>query len=320
MFPEQFIERVKLIFGDYESENILDSLSQRKPITLRINTLKVQFNDAIKIIQFLNTPYISIPWYKNAFIFPNTNLKTIQATEIYKNGGFYVQNASSMIPALVLNPSESDKVLDITAAPGSKTTLLANLMNNKGEIVANDTSSIRILRLKANILNQNVNNCRIISKPAQILWRIYPEYFDKVLADVPCSMEGSFSFEKPTSYSNWSLQKIKILSKHQKWILRSAFSCLKPGGLLIYSTCTLAPEENEEIVDWLINKESGSIELVKIDGFEEIKTIPILKWKTKLYNPLIKCTLRINPQYGYEGFFVAKFRKLKSTVNKDLWQ
>jgi len=312
-FPEDFIKRLNAIYGYDIAHNILISLSNKKAITFRVNSLK---SNVLKIKLFLKNSKIDFQQsmlFNDAFHIVNTTLKKLQESDIYKNGEIYIQNLSSMIPVHVLNPVENTKILDIAAAPGSKTTLIAAMMKNKGEIVANDTSKIRLLRLKANLENQGVDICRVISNPAQIVWKKYPEYFDKVLVDVPCSMEGSFSKEKPTSYSTWSKNKIKILSKQQKWILRSALSCLKPGGELVYSTCTLTPEENEEVIDWILNKEKEKIELINIMNYDKIRCSVLRSWNSKIYANL-DATLKILPQGNFEGFYIAKIRKISTTV------
>lgn len=244
---------------------------------------------------------------------------------LYKEGYFYVQSLSSMVPALLLDPKPGEKVLDITAAPGSKTTQMAMMMGNTGKIVANDSSRVRLYKLEANLRIQGVKNVSISNMPAEGVWKAYPEFFDKVLVDVPCSMEGRFATYEPDTYKGWSVAKVKNLSHLQKWILRSAVSCCKVGGRIIYSTCTLSPEENEEVIDWILEKEEGN---VKVEDFSRLSGTPpmawamvnlkysngITEWEGKTYHPSVTKTARILPSATMEGFFIAVLKKVKSNV------
>ena len=247
------------------------------PTTFRVNTLKSDF-ETIK--SKLNFEYI----VHNGVFITNHPLRQIQEMDIYKNGEIYVQGLSSMIPATILNPESCDCVLDLCSAPGSKTSQMAAMMNNTGQIIANDNSRIRIYKLEANLKNLGVTNTITVHSSGQSLWQKYPDYFDKSLVDVPCSMEGRFTSLDPKSYKNWSPNKVKELAQLQKFLLRSAFGCTKPGGTIVYSTCTLNTRENEKVVEWLLKKETGKVELLSIQ--------------------------RINPSPIMEGFFVAKLRKL----------
>jgi NOL1/NOP2/sun family putative RNA methylase len=233
---------------------------------------------------------------------------------LYKEGYLYVQSLSSMIPPLVLDPKKDEKILDIAAAPGSKTTQMATMMGNTGEILGNDTSPIRRLKLQANLKIQGATNTYTSGFAAQMIWEKFPEFFDKVLCDVPCSMEGRFATYEPKSYLGWSVKKVKNLSKLQKWMLRSAVSAAKEGGRIVYSTCTISPEENEEVIDWILDKEKGNIILEKISVTGLRFSEGITEWEGAKYNPeVLKCA-RIIPSDTMEGFFIASIRKIRSNV------
>jgi len=191
---------------------------------------------------------------------------------------------------------------------------MAALMQNQGEIIANDTSNVRRYRLTANLSMQGVTIAQVTSMDARSLWQRYPEQFDRVLADVPCSMEGRFDDTDPKSYQDWSMKKVQDLSHLQRWMLRSAISAAKPGGIIVYSTCTLSPEENEEVIDWILAKEKGNIILDEI-VLPALKLDPaVLHWGGRHYDQSIGKTARIHPTPLMEGFFIAKFRKVKSSV------
>lgn len=306
--PAQFLERLHDIVPPEKYDEVLSTFSLPKPISFRTNTLKTDSDALEQALIAQNLPIERISWYKDAFLFHGEKAQ-LMATDEYKAGYIYIQNLSSMIPPLVLTPRTKDIVCDLTAAPGSKTTQIAMMMNNKGKIVANDISRTRLFRLRENLESQGISNTDMSCIPGQALWKRYPHYFDKTLVDVPCTMEGRFSTLDPDSYKDWSPKKVKVLSQLQKFLLRSAITATKPGGLIVYSTCTLEPEENEEVIDWILQKEASQVTL------EEITlTIPgmipgLTSWKTKQFNKKITKTKRVLPSDTMEGFFIAALRK-----------
>lgn len=294
--PEDFIKRITSHRPTITRNNI-SQVFCKKHLSIRINTLKSTTVDVIKQLDSLTILYEKVSWYNDALVLPTATSKQITETSLYKEGRIYIQSLSSMIPALVLNPQRGEKILDMAAAPGSKTTQMAMMMENIGEIVANDIDSNRIYRLKSVLLAQGVTNTITTLLPGQSFWTKYPEYFDKVLLDAPCSMEGKFDVADPKTYTHWSLKKVKNLSKLQRWMLRSAVSATKIGGTIVYSTCTLSPEENEGVIDWILEKEKSNIivETISID-------------KLPLVNGYIL------PSETMEGFFIAKLKKIKSNI------
>lgn len=313
--PEKFLEKLDEFLPEDKKQSVLDSFLVRKPSTFRANTLKITAAELEKELHKLGIQVEHVSWYENAFILKNVPQKTLAETDFYKNGFLYVQSLSSMIPPLVLEPKDDDLVLDQTAAPGSKTTQIAMMMHNKGILIANDKSHIRNFRLKANITQQGVTNTQVLNLPGEFIWKKYPEYFDKVLLDAPCSMEGRFFVEDEKTYKDWTPGKVKMLSEMQKWLLRSAVSSTRIGGTIVYSTCTLSPEENEEVVNWILKKEGAALEVEDIH-IPNLETSPgLTKYKQKIFDDRLAKTLRIYPTTTMEGFFVAKLKKVASTVS-----
>ncbi len=254
-----------------------------------------------------------VPWYPQAFTLTDPNKQQI-FHPLYVNGGLYVQGLSSMIPALAMEPQPGEKILDLTAAPGSKTTQIAMMMQNSGFILANELSPIRIFKLQANLKQQGVTNATVRRGPGQYVWQKFPEYFDRTLVDVPCSMEGRFFSEDPKTYQEWTMLKVKRLAIQQQHLLRSAVTATRPGGVIIYSTCTLAPEENEAVIDWLLEKEQGKVILESISIPGLTTDAPIMEWMGKQFDPQLQNAIRILPRTDMEGFFIAKLRKLESNL------
>jgi 16S rRNA (cytosine1407-C5)-methyltransferase len=268
----------------------------------------------LQLLSKYGITFIELKWYKDALILPHSTSRELTALPEYNQGLFYIQNLSSMIPALVLDPKKDDLVLDLAAAPGSKTTQLAALMQNSGEIVANDISSTRIFKLKSVLETLGITNTKTINMPGEKVWQKYPEHFDKVLIDSPCSMEGRFTLLEEKSFSQWSTKKVKQLAKQQQWLLRSAISATKVGGTIVYSTCTIAPEENEGVIEWILQKEKEAV-IIEPIILPEFTFQPVLKeWKNKPFSTAVSNTCRILPSHSMEGFYIAKIRKVKSTA------
>lgn len=293
---------------------VVQGFTNPRITTLRTNTLKTTPEKLRTSLASYGTILIPVAWYKDAFIVFNTPLRKLTELPPYKAGEFYVQSLSSMIPPLVLHPHAGDAVLDIAAAPGSKTTQMASLMQNSGEIIANDTSRTRRYRLQANLNTQGATIAKMTHVDGRAIWKTYPEYFDKVLVDVPCSMEGRFQADNPKTYKDWSVKKVRELSQLQRWMLRSAISATKPGGTIVYSTCTLSPEENESIIEWILRKDNGIVSVEHID-LPGIPTEPaVMHWLEKTYAPQIQQAIRLYPTTTMEGFFVVKLRKQTSSI------
>lgn len=221
-------------------------------------------------------------------------------------GYYYIQEISSMLSAIALEPKPGDFVLDLCASPGSKTTQIAAKMQNSGTLIANDLKIDRIRILASNLERCGVSN-NIITKNdgVSLCQRILNSNFrfDKILLDAPCSGEGTLR-SSPKTFIMWNPKMIENLSRQQKKLLANAVKCLKVGGTIVYSTCTHAPEENEEVIDFALKNFPLKLEEIKLP----IKTRPgVIGWKDQQYSGEIKKCHRVYPQDNdSEGFFLAK--------------
>ena len=292
MLPSEFLVRLRRSFSPQRVETIVQGLSGRKPTTFRVNTLKSTNETVLAELTTDGWKFESVPWNTHAFIIRKHGTSRIASLSVFTEGKLYLQSLSSMLPALVLNLKEEESVLDVAAAPGSKTTQMAALMKNTGSILANDISPIRMEKLKANLRIQGVTNVTISHVPAQILPEKFTNQFDKVLVDVPCTMEGRFDTTNPKSYKNWSEVYAREFPKRQQDILRAAIACAKPGGTIVYSTCTISPDENEKINEKILETENNIT--------QEVIDIPNFTFTTPG---------RVDPTMDYEGFFIAKLKK-----------
>ena len=301
--PKEFVDNLYTMFSPGVVDNIFRGIAEKRFTTLRVNTLKYNIQDLMKYFKEINIKFERVLWYKDALIIKNATEKDIQKLEIYQKGYIYIQSLSSMVPPLVLAPQEGENVLDLTAAPGSKTTQIASLMNGKGFVLANELDKLRCEKLKYNINSQGASIANVINGRGEKIGEQYSEKFDKVLLDTPCSGEGRFTIYNVQSYKTWSPKTVNELTKMQKKLFKSAYNALKPKGTLVYSTCTLNKEENEHILDWALN--NFNLKLVPLD-VNIREAIPAFNNEL---NKSINNAIRILPSKNMEGFFVAKFIK-----------
>lgn len=301
--PKEFVDNLYTMFSPGVVDNIFRGIAEKRFTTLRVNTLKYNIQDLMKYFKEINIKFERVLWYKDALIIKNATEKDIQKLEIYQKGYIYIQSLSSMVPPLVLAPQEGENVLDLTAAPGSKTTQIASLMNGNGFVLANELDKLRCEKLKYNISSQGANIVKVINGRGEKIGEQYSEKFDKVLLDTPCSGEGRFTIYNVQSYKTWSPKTVNELTKMQKKLFKSAYNALKPKGTLVYSTCTLNKEENEHILDWALN--NFNLKLVPLD-VNINEAIPAF---SNELNKSINNAIRILPSKSMEGFFVAKFIK-----------
>ncbi len=296
-FKESFIEHYK---GLTDIDVFLDYSSRLPRKSFRVNTLKIKVNDALKRLDSYSLQ--AIPWCKEGFYLEGrTDLGNLFEHTL---GYIYIQSSVSMVPAVVLKPKAGDLVLDVAASPGSKTTQMAALMDNKGLILANDITTDRI-----KILSMNLQRCGIINTIiTQRQGHLFKDLtMDKVLLDAPCSGTGIIR-KSPKTPKEWSLGLIKHLSRVQKKLILAGFDYLKEGGRMVYSTCSMEPEEDEGVVSYLLEQRQN----VKIEKISlPLQRSPCFtEFEKSTYSPEVKKCLRIWPQDNdSDGFFVASIKK-----------
>lgn len=302
---EELLTRTSEIFGiSIEEAEILF-----RPKKMSLTVTKEIFSDFIE--DNLRTGKLTkIPWNSNGYIIEVDKYFFTHSKE-FEEANIYLQNASSLLPTLVLEPKAGETVLDMCAAPGGKTLNIASATNNKAEIYVNDENNTRVQSMRKMFELYGTNIKSYYSQPAQYLSKHLPaEHFDKILIDAPCSGEGLINLHDIRTLGYWSTKKIKRLNGLQKSIIAEGYKLLKPGGTMVYSTCTLAPEENELVINWALeNFKDLKIAEIEIKSTVENATDGLTKWKDKqLPTELTKC-LRVKPNDYMEAFFVCKLQK-----------
>ncbi len=309
--PRRAIERLEEVLGE-DFNSTIASFSNERIVIFRVNTLKSSEEEVISAIEESELSIQPIAWCPQSFVIKLGTIRELQSLDVFKEGKVYIQSTSSMLAAHVLNVSSELSVLDMCAAPGSKTSLIAALMQNQGRIIANDRSKKRLYRLREILQQQGATNVEVINEPAESLGRMYADCFDRVLVDVPCSGEGRFRVEKATRMSRWSEQSIKTLAKLQQQILASALRCVKVGGQVVYSTCTFAPEENEMVLDKVLKKKSIHAELIEVPKELLPPTVrsPLTSFQDWSASTDLSRAIRIIPNDLTTGFFIAVLKRV----------
>lgn len=291
-----FEKRIRTMIPD--AEKLFSVIQEWKSI--RANTLKIDRDELLE--RLLEKFEIKeMPWYENGFFIKGDITKTLE----YYLGYYHVQEAGSMLPPIALSPDKKDCIIDMCAAPGSKTTQMAMMMENTGTIFANDVNTKRLRALAHNIQKCGAANCIIINYDGRFLWKIGIEA-NKILLDAPCTASGKIIKSKRV-IENWSYGRVIKMSKLQKKLIESAYECLQKDGLLVYSTCSLEPEENEEVIDYAIKNFNFEAEEFGIKGIKSRKGIK--KWNGREYEGAEKA-MRVWPHDNLtEGFFICKLRK-----------
>ena len=312
--PKSYVDAMKeLLEGDYDA--YIRSLDEKPYVGIRTNLLKLTKE---KLKEILDRDFKEIPWVKEGFYFEEEKgvlttpslsniekIKSISKNPYYFAGLYYIQEPSAMTPAMVAGIKPGDKVLDLCAAPGGKSTQAASYLQGEGLLVSNDFSASRVKALQKNIEVSGIDNVLITNEDPKNLSKVYIEYFDKIIVDAPCSGEGMFRRDSAV-FRAYLGRGPEFFTGLQVSILNEAAKMLKPGGTLVYSTCTYSKVEDEgSLSEFLENHPEFKIDKINADfGFEESKILP--------------GTIRLFPhKIKGEGHFVARLKKDDRAVEKN---
>lgn len=295
-----FKEHLRTFMSEKDVMELLESLNQEPKHSFYTNQNRVG-----DITEIFDENFIKHPLVENGYFFEKTN-NQLGKNILFFSGAYYIQEPSAMMAIQILKPKPGDKVLDMCAAPGGKCIQALNFMNDKGLMVCNDLSENRSKILASNIEKFGFMNCIVLNDSSSNYKKHFQNYFDKIILDAPCS--GSGMFRKHELVKNdWSLEKVLSCSKTQKELIDDAYEMLKPGGYLLYSTCSYSIQENEEIIQYFLSNHT------------DCKVIP-------LQNPLYKSSIgifgaiRLHPNhFPGEGHFIALIKKEDGDIKTELY-
>ena len=306
-WPSDLYRLLDSVLGE-ESHLYEESTSVPPPTSFRFSNLKHSraFQEEILSLEDFK--------HKNSPL-PNAQQVASQPRSIGKSlshflGHIYIQDLASMLPPLVLDPRPGEYILDLCAAPGSKTTQLAEIMGNRGAIIANDVATRRLKGLVFNLRRMGVTIAAVTKLFGQQIGNLYFERFDRVLIDAPCSALGTIG-KSPEVTSWWTPARSQRLAANQRQLIQSGLKALRPGGVLVYSTCTIVPEENEQVIEYALQNFPVVLEKITLPGF---RLRPgLTKSGTDSHCMTLKDTVRLYPfENPCEGFFIARLRKTGS--------
>lgn len=295
MIPQFLTDKLTQQYGDISG--ILEGYAGKRSTTLRVNTLKSDVAEVKAALEAAGIAYEPAPFSEIAFRLTEADERAVTALPIYAEGKIYLQSFSSMLPPLVLAPEEGDDILDMAAAPGGKTTQMAAMTRNRAPITACERHPIRAEKLKHNLETQGAGNTFVMVTDARQLDDFFS--FKRILLDAPCSGSGTVYAEDPALEKTLTPALIGKCRNTQGALIKKAAKLLKKGGTMVYSTCSILREENEEIVKTVLK--GFGLEIVPI-GEEITRGLPVLP-------VTVPGTLCVQPTRDYEGFFVAKMIK-----------
>ncbi len=294
---EAFVDMLAEVYGAEEASTVLATLAESRTLTYWVNALVPgEFTP-------IGEPLTGMP---GLFVLPRDGDFTASAAAT--EGKVYIQNASSVLAVRILDPQPGEEVLDLAAAPGGKTIAMAAAMQNEGRIAAVEPVRGRFHRLRANLDRCGVDIAELYLRDGRGVGRAVPERFDRVLLDAPCSSQARMRWNEPATYAHWTRRKVKEASRKQKSLLQSAYAALKPGGRMLYCTCSFAPEENELPVAALLKRSDA--ELVALDDTFPCRTVSgLTSWQGRKFDARLSRSVRVLPDDIWDGFYLACLAK-----------
>lgn len=284
------------IYSGTEAERIREGLNVTRRSSFRVNRLKTDHGKIGGRLAELEVGYSSRDWFQDAFVIDSSDEGAVRDDDIYKNGEIYFQNLSSMIPPLMTVINDAEDVLDMCAAPGGKTTEIVSLSGGRANVTACEKDRIRAERLRYNIARQGCTGVNVLNTDARKLDSFLR--FDKIFLDAPCSGSGTVLAGDPSTYRAFSRELVINSGRLQVQLLKKGLSLLKSGGILVYSTCSVLPAENEEVIRTVTG--NGEAELIPPPDI--LRTIPSLE--SRIPEAILVC-----PGEEHEGFFAVMMRK-----------
>ena len=297
MLPEFFLKSIEAQYGAETAARIVGGMRSARRVSLRANRLKTDPGAVAALLTENGIGFERLPWSEDAFLLTEAREDALRALPAYEKGEIYLQSLSSMLPPLALMPQAGKDILDMAAAPGGKTAQMAAMTGNWANITACEINKIRADRLQYNLRRQGASRVNVMVRDAAKLEDFFR--FDQILLDAPCSGSGTLLETEPRGLSAFSEKLARNSAAVQLKLLRKALTLLKPGGAMVYSTCSILEIENEAVLRAAMKGFKAGIEPLSLPGIDRVPTLP-----ASLPGALCVC-----PTAEYEGFFMARIRK-----------
>lgn len=295
--PAYLAQLLRAQYGEETAERIAAGYAAQRAVTLRANPLKTDAKTVREALAAQGIEMSPVPWYADAMIVHGAREDALTRLDLYERGEIYLQSLSSMIPPLLLGAKPGENVLDMAAAPGGKTTQIAALTGNQAMVTACEMNKIRADRLRYNVQRQGATRVTVMNIDSRNLDDLFS--FDRILLDAPCSGSGTVQLGSPRSRGHFTREFLARTTKQQEALLSKALRLLRPGCEMIYSTCSVLAQENEEIVSRALRRARAEVVPLDLAAFDSVPRLPTA----------LPGTLCVAPDALHEGFFVAKIRR-----------
>ena len=307
--PPEFLDRLPHILAPEDLQRFAEYVGNERPLTIRITDPSLNSSDVVSMLESQGLNCQAKDWMPEALWLTPPNRRVLNENPLSLENRIFRQSLSSMAAVESMDVRPGHDVLDCCAAPGGKTSLIRTRQQSEGILVANDLSRRRVSRMKHVFDLNKVTGIDAQVNDAKSLGSLFPDCFDRVLLDAPCSGEGRFNLDDPDTWSDWNTGKIRRLAKLQMSLLKSAIRTLRPGGLLLYATCTLAPEENECVLEKVLTRHSSIVRLEPISIEFDGRRQALSEWKGNAFPEWMTDGIRIIPENGMTPFFLAAIRR-----------
>ncbi|MEM9414760.1 MAG: RsmB/NOP family class I SAM-dependent RNA methyltransferase [Planctomycetota bacterium] len=308
--PEAFVDRLRETLSADRFGAALASFDADKPTAFRVNTLKAQPDAAVADLRVAGLSPVGVPGIETAFTVPPEQRRTLTQSPLVSDGRVYIQGIASMLAPLALDARPGESVLDLCAAPGGKTLMLAAMMENTGTLNAVEPGKTRFFKLRANLERGGAAMVKTYHTDGRSVGRKTPGRFDKVLVDAPCAGEAMFTTRDPASYRDWSAKKVQRCARVQKALLRSALESVRPGGTVLYCTCSMSVAENEQVVAHTLGKLGDAVALEALPELPASTMPALTAWRGKALPESLARAVRVLPTATHDAFFLALLRRM----------
>ena len=307
--PPEFTTRLRRIVPAAAFPSVIASFAAPGYVAFRIEALRFDPAAVLRDLRSTGITPTPLDWTDHAFLAPPEQRDLLTHSAAAETGAIYIQNASSLLPVLALDPRPGEEVLDLAAAPGGKTLHIAARMKNRGRIAAVEPVRPRFFRLLHNVRRAGADIVHCYRRDGRSVGRILPDRFDRVLLDAPCSTESRVRAGKPETWRTWSTRKIAECSRKQRALLASALRSVRPGGIVVYSTCSFAPEENEAVIHDLLSAGNPRFEILPWKAPVPNVSPGLTHWGRDEFDPSLARAVRILPTDVFDGLFICVLRR-----------